>query len=56
MAVFAVSFTFAMIASQVWDTKLTWWAFILCVVMGVVMILPIGKSASLSAFSLKFRH
>lgn len=42
MAVFAISFTFAMIASQVWDTKLTWWAFILCVVMGVVMILPVG--------------
>jgi OPT family small oligopeptide transporter len=42
MAVFGISFAFAMVASQVWDTKLTWWAFILCVIMGVVMILPVG--------------
>jgi len=44
MTVFIISFVFAMVASQVWDTKLTWWAFILCVVIGVVMALPVGKS------------
>lgn len=43
MAVFVVSFAFALTASLVWDTKLTWWGFILCVIMGVVMILPVGK-------------
>lgn len=42
IGVFVVSFAFAMTASQVWDTKLTWWAFIICVIMGVIMILPVG--------------
>lgn len=41
-SVFAVSFAFGMIASQVWLTHLTWWAYIICVLIGVVLILPVG--------------
>ncbi|KAM0815583.1 hypothetical protein AB5N19_01382 [Seiridium cardinale] len=40
--VFIISFAFGMIASQVWETHLTWWAYILCVVIGAVFILPVG--------------
>jgi hypothetical protein len=31
-----------MIASQVWDTHLPWWAYIVCILIGVVMFVPIG--------------
>lgn len=41
-SVFLVSFAFGMIASQVWDTHLAWWAYIICVLIGVVLILPVG--------------
>lgn len=44
LGVFAVSFAFGMIASQVWATHLAWWAYIVCVLIGVVLILPVGKS------------
>ncbi|ROV96080.1 hypothetical protein VPNG_09161 [Cytospora leucostoma] len=40
--VFAISFAFGMIASQHWLTHLTWWAYIVCVLIGVVLILPVG--------------
>ncbi|KAH8200631.1 hypothetical protein TruAng_005168 [Truncatella angustata] len=40
--IFVISFAFGMIASQVWHTHLTWWAYILCVVIGAVFILPVG--------------
>lgn len=40
--VFILSFAFGMIASQAWQTHLTWWAYLLCVVIGVVFILPVG--------------
>jgi hypothetical protein len=43
MSVFVISFVFALVASLIWDTKLTWWGFILCVLIGVVLILPVGK-------------
>lgn len=41
-AVFLISFAFGMIASQVWETHLAWWAYIICVLIGVVLILPVG--------------
>lgn len=41
-AIFAVSCAFGMIASQVWDTHLTWWAYIICILIGVFFILPVG--------------
>lgn len=47
-SVFAVSFGFGMIASQVWQTHLTWWAYIVCVLIGVVLILPVGTSTRLN--------
>ncbi|ROV88351.1 hypothetical protein VSDG_09400 [Cytospora chrysosperma] len=40
--VFLVSFAFGMIASQYWATHLAWWAYIICVLIGVVLILPVG--------------
>lgn len=40
--VFLVSFAFGMIASQAFETHLTWWAYIICVLIGVVLILPVG--------------
>ncbi|KUI63191.1 Sexual differentiation process protein isp4 [Cytospora mali] len=40
--VFLVSFAFGMIASQCWATHLAWWAYIICVLIGVVLILPVG--------------
>ncbi|KAK1544729.1 OPT family small oligopeptide transporter [Colletotrichum paranaense] len=39
---FAVSFAFGMIASQVWNTHLTWWAYIICIIIGAFFILPVG--------------
>ena len=39
MAVFVVSFAFGLIASQVWQTHLPWWAYILCVLIGVVLFI-----------------
>ncbi|KAH6896503.1 OPT family small oligopeptide transporter [Thelonectria olida] len=41
-AIFVVSFVFGMIASQVWETHLTWWAYIICIFIGVFFILPVG--------------
>lgn len=45
MSIFLISFIFALVASLVWDTKLTWWGFIICVLIGVALILPVGKLA-----------
>ncbi|KAH6658562.1 Tetrapeptide transporter, OPT1/isp4 [Truncatella angustata] len=42
LSVFVIFFVFAMVASQVWDTKLTWWGFILCILIGVALTLPVG--------------
>lgn len=42
MAVFGISFIFGMIACQHWQTHLAWWAYIICVLIGVVLILPVG--------------
>lgn len=42
MIIFAVSFAFGMIACQVWDTHLTWWAYIICILIGAVLFIPIG--------------
>jgi len=41
-AVFGVSFAFGMIACQVWETHLTWWAYLICIFIGVFFILPVG--------------
>ncbi|KAK7421248.1 hypothetical protein QQZ08_010025 [Neonectria magnoliae] len=40
--IFSVSCAFGMIASQVWNTHLTWWAYIICILIGVFFILPVG--------------
>jgi hypothetical protein len=40
--VFLISFAFGMVACQVWDTHLTWWAYIICILIGAVLILPVG--------------
>ncbi|GAB0132033.1 hypothetical protein EsDP_00000483 [Epichloe bromicola] len=42
MIIFAVSFAFGMIACQVWDTHLPWWAYIICILIGAVLFIPIG--------------
>ncbi|KAK4074633.1 hypothetical protein Purlil1_12928 [Purpureocillium lilacinum] len=42
LSIFAVSFAFGMIACQVWQTHLPWWAYILCILIGVVLFIPIG--------------
>lgn len=45
-SVFLVSFAFGMIACQVWETHLAWWAYIICVLIGVFFILPVGTSTA----------
>lgn len=42
MSIFALSFAFGMIASQVWATHLPWWAFIVCIALGAFFYIPIG--------------
>ncbi|PHH62849.1 hypothetical protein CDD81_6649 [Ophiocordyceps australis] len=41
-SIFIVSFAFGMIASQVWQTHLPWWAYIICILIGVIFFVPIG--------------
>lgn len=41
-SVFLTSFAFGMAASHCWATHLAWWAYIICVLIGVVLILPVG--------------
>lgn len=40
--IFLASFAFALATSLAWDTKLTWWGFIICVLIGAVLVLPVG--------------
>ncbi|KAG5980805.1 hypothetical protein E4U43_006699 [Claviceps pusilla] len=40
--VFVISFAFGMTASQVWDTHLPWWAYIVCILIAAVFFIPIG--------------
>jgi len=40
--IFVVSFAFGMFACQVWKTHLPWWAYIICIFIGVVLFVPIG--------------
>lgn len=40
--VFLVMFAFGMIASQLWTTHLTWWAYIICIGVGAFFVLPVG--------------
>ncbi|KAG8415522.1 hypothetical protein J3458_009364 [Metarhizium acridum] len=42
MCIFAISFAFGMIACQVWETHLPWWAYIVCILIGAVLFIPIG--------------
>ncbi|KAK5998758.1 Sexual differentiation process protein isp4 [Cladobotryum mycophilum] len=42
LTIFVVSFAFGMVASQVWPTHLPWWAYIICILIGVVFFIPIG--------------
>lgn len=41
-AIFSISFAFGMIASQAWQTHLPWWAYIVCIVIGAALFIPIG--------------
>lgn len=40
--IFAISFAFGMIASQVWDTHMPWWTFIFAILIAAFFIIPIG--------------
>ena len=40
--IFVVSFVCGLVASQIWPTHLTWWAYIVCILIPVVWIVPIG--------------
>ncbi|KAG5931379.1 hypothetical protein E4U53_001803 [Claviceps sorghi] len=40
--VFAISFAFGMISSQVWKTHLPWWAYLLCIIIALVFFIPVG--------------
>jgi len=42
LAIFVVSFVLGLIASIVYPTHLTWWAYIIAIVIGVVLIVPVG--------------
>ncbi|EXV01840.1 OPT oligopeptide transporter [Metarhizium robertsii] len=41
-AIFSISFAFGMIASQAWQTHLPWWAYIVCIIIGAALFIPIG--------------
>ncbi|KAG5935134.1 hypothetical protein E4U53_000501 [Claviceps sorghi] len=42
IVIFVVSFVFGMVACQAWDTHLPWWAYIVCILIGAVLFIPIG--------------
>ncbi|KND86728.1 Sexual differentiation process protein isp4 [Tolypocladium ophioglossoides CBS 100239] len=42
LSIFLFSFAFGMVASQVWETHLPWWAYIVCILIGIVLFIPIG--------------
>ena len=44
LATFAISFAFGMIASQVYQTHLPWWAYIIAILIGTTLILPVGMA------------
>lgn len=40
--IFVLSFVFGMLASQLWETHLPWWAYIVCILIAIVFFIPIG--------------
>lgn len=40
--VFVIMFAFGMVTALVWKTSLTWWAYIICIGIGAVLVLPVG--------------
>ncbi|KAH8659933.1 Tetrapeptide transporter, OPT1/isp4 [Xylariales sp. PMI_506] len=40
--IFAVSFALGMVAALVWNTHLTWWAYIIAILIGAFFVLPVG--------------
>lgn len=42
LTIFAISFAFGMIASQIYPTNLPWWAYIIAIIIGAVLYIPIG--------------
>lgn len=42
LAIFVVSFAMGLVASLVWKTHLPWWAYIICILIGLVFYIPIG--------------
>lgn len=41
-AVFVGSFVFGLVSSLAWPTHLPWWAYILCIALGVLFFIPVG--------------
>jgi OPT family small oligopeptide transporter len=42
LSIFVVSFAFGMVAALVWPTHLPWWAFIVCILIGLFFFIPVG--------------
>lgn len=48
LIIFAISFACGLIAALAWDTHLPWWAYILCVAIGLILFIPIGIVQAIS--------
>ena len=44
LIIFAISFAFGMAASQHWQTHLPWWAYIIAILLGAALVLPVGMT------------
>ncbi|CAN8104579.1 unnamed protein product [Discula destructiva] len=40
--VFVIMFALGLVAALCWKTSLTWWAYIICILIGAVFVLPVG--------------
>lgn len=40
--VFVTSFASGAVAALLWETHLTWWAYIICILIGAFFFIPIG--------------
>lgn len=48
IAILAVNFALGMIAVLRWDTQLPWWAYLLCIFMGMAFFVPVGMLQAIS--------
>lgn len=44
LVVFVIMFALGLVAALCWETNLTWWAYIVCILMGAFFVLPVGES------------